>query len=1167
MSKNDKNKFVFLESPIGLSIKIMFKFKYFIFLISFLFLANVAFAQNETTTTVPPASGEINQTVQSDENIKPQDLGAKDPKILPGNPLYAFKNLSRGIQSFFTFGPVEKAEKKLQFSNEKLLEAQKLAEQDKKPEILNQALENYKTETGKLKEEAQNIKETAKENEKVDKFLDKFIDQSLKQQKLLGKLEKDLPPDTYMALKNAKEGSLQQFSDVALKMASPENLQEKLTKVLDQQIGSQFKNFKNLEVLKEIEDKVPEQAKNAIKMAQENSLKGLQNDLSNMSPANQEEFNEYIKNIGGDGIRQIAIINDFGNQEIPKEMRDVMNMAKERTLEKIEGKIKDFTQDQQKEEFLKRLESGKMEDLRTLKELENNLSPETIDKVMEAKNQALKNFREDIEKGSPSEKQEELLKNMEEFHDVKQLEILKEIESIIPPEKKEFWNEMKTKLINEMKKDISGAKNAAEKQIQFEKMASDVPQYFNIVKEFGIPQEITTGVMKAQVEKLGNRIENTEDPARIQFLRQKIEEEEAIKQELESRNPEIFKKIDEQQQNFAEEITKDKASAQIEKAKQEIVAAEQEFSSLDDKTKNEVTERSPYRVLLANAQKKINVAKTAIENELYGEAFGMSTAAFYEANNARRIIKEIGLRREIFGNQDQERKNFEEQFFQEKNQIKTVSEKQFNEQFSGEKIPLPGEFKMEFLPQEKIFEQFNPAMPSQPGSPPNPNQEGGCFCIQVWDPVCGVDGKTYGNACEAKCANVQIIYSGSCGEKRQNTDMVPGGRECTSNTSCPQPACPPCPQEKCPPCPRFQCIEGKCVMEKTERDLKEMPCAREGEKINRNQMLGATNQRCCEGLMEIAVSPSYSVCGKDARTVKETEQPIGQPLERPNSNLPNPASALCQKMGYKLEIRTDENGGQYGVCIFPDKNECEEWKFFRGECGTQYKKEGVIPQESILTTPQGAEGEQINGPMEPREIGGCAQVITYRKEGDKCFVCPDACSLIEKCKEAEQKECQNMQSRPQNEMKTHESQNESPFQFFKDTIRDLIKPEENKEQMPMEKPNEQMKNPDIQSDKQLPIMPNKDLNPEMQINKPQPLNTNQNPPIMRPDQQPQINQPVQQQMQQPNQRPIQQLNQQPMNQPMQQPNQQLNQPPNQQPMQQPNQQPMPQQQMPPKPNL
>ena len=50
-------------------------------------------------------------------------------------------------------------------------------------------------------------------------------------------------------------------------------------------------------------------------------------------------------------------------------------------------------------------------------------------------------------------------------------------------------------------------------------------------------------------------------------------------------------------------------------------------------------------------------------------------------------------------------------------------------------------------------------------------------------------------------------------------------------------------------------------------------------------------------------------------------------------NIANPAAVNCEKQGFRLEIRTESDGNQYGVCIFPDGSECDEWAYFRGECG------------------------------------------------------------------------------------------------------------------------------------------------------------------------------------------------------------------------------------------
>jgi len=49
-----------------------------------------------------------------------------------------------------------------------------------------------------------------------------------------------------------------------------------------------------------------------------------------------------------------------------------------------------------------------------------------------------------------------------------------------------------------------------------------------------------------------------------------------------------------------------------------------------------------------------------------------------------------------------------------------------------------------------------------------------------------------------------------------------------------------------------------------------------------------------------------------------------------NSQIANPASVYCIENNGTLEIRESELG-QYGVCI-KDGMECDEWKYFNGEC-------------------------------------------------------------------------------------------------------------------------------------------------------------------------------------------------------------------------------------------
>ena len=60
--------------------------------------------------------------------------------------------------------------------------------------------------------------------------------------------------------------------------------------------------------------------------------------------------------------------------------------------------------------------------------------------------------------------------------------------------------------------------------------------------------------------------------------------------------------------------------------------------------------------------------------------------------------------------------------------------------------------------------------------------------------------------------------------------------------------------------------------------------------------------------------------------------PAVPPTETPGVGLANPASVYCGEQGGQVVIKTDGTGGQYGVCLFDDNRQCEEWAMMRGDC-------------------------------------------------------------------------------------------------------------------------------------------------------------------------------------------------------------------------------------------
>ena len=47
------------------------------------------------------------------------------------------------------------------------------------------------------------------------------------------------------------------------------------------------------------------------------------------------------------------------------------------------------------------------------------------------------------------------------------------------------------------------------------------------------------------------------------------------------------------------------------------------------------------------------------------------------------------------------------------------------------------------------------------------------------------------------------------------------------------------------------------------------------------------------------------------------------------AGMANPASVFCEKQGGKSVIRKDKDGNEYGVCVFSNGKEVDEWEYYR----------------------------------------------------------------------------------------------------------------------------------------------------------------------------------------------------------------------------------------------
>lgn len=212
------------------------------FVLTVFLIAAPVFAQDEAVATEQSSSGAESTVITQNEPIAADSLGVAEPTLLPDSRFYFLKNWRRGISYALTFNKIKKAELSARFANEKLLEAQKLAEKNSDATVLDNAIEGYRLETEKTKTISDRIN---KDDPNASEFLDKLADFQFKRQRAIDRLSKQLSEQSRKKAIDAQERSLEQFGETMMKFDDPEKAMKRLEKAAERQRekGGEFENF------------------------------------------------------------------------------------------------------------------------------------------------------------------------------------------------------------------------------------------------------------------------------------------------------------------------------------------------------------------------------------------------------------------------------------------------------------------------------------------------------------------------------------------------------------------------------------------------------------------------------------------------------------------------------------------------------------------------------------------------------------------------------------------------------------------------------------------------------------------------------------------------------------------------------------------------------------
>lgn len=198
------------------------------------------------------------------EQIPAQALDSSTPALLPDSPFYFLKEWTRRIRSAFTFNKTQKAELENIFANEKLLELRKMAENGAASDKIQKATENYQKAVERVKNAADKINDTAENNSGVNNFLEKFTKQQILHERILEKLETQVPEQALEKIKQAREQHVERFGQIMQKLENrPEKIKEKLETAVQNSEGEVT------EILDMLKEKMPEDIKQKINEVKE----------------------------------------------------------------------------------------------------------------------------------------------------------------------------------------------------------------------------------------------------------------------------------------------------------------------------------------------------------------------------------------------------------------------------------------------------------------------------------------------------------------------------------------------------------------------------------------------------------------------------------------------------------------------------------------------------------------------------------------------------------------------------------------------------------------------------------------------------------------------------------------------------------------------------------
>lgn len=605
-------------------------------------------AADEAVDAVIEEAGLSAEAIE-DETVTEEDLGAETP-----GRFHFLKKLTRTVQRVVTRDPVKKAEYRIEEAHEELLRAQKLTEEnpddEKAQKKIEKALDKFESNIEKVKEHAADIKE--KRADQAGDFLEKIADFQMKQQKVLDKLEEKLPEAVFAKVQEARQRTIANQSEVMTRVAeNAEQITERFSAALQNQRGSDFREFKNMEVLQRVSEFIPEEARAAIEQVQaaartrfEEHIQSLPEEIRN------ESFGRYMANITGDPVTQMRTLDNIKSQaNLPDDFFAQIERAKEQTVSKFEERFRRFEDPAQREAFMATFDNGSVDNLRVIQQFKESVPEEIKQEIQQKEQQSIQRFKErftdDPDAQSRANKFQELAQKMRQNPDSATFAAIQQLEETLPADQRQFVQNLRSEASQGFVQHFQEGGDTFFKRIQsFDPAAI---QHFQQIQSDsgGAAQVLLNRAVSQQIDFVRERIQQIDDPARFERIKMQFEQNPEIQRQIQARFADFGSQLQnkEQEINVIKEHIEQGFNARIDQERQ--VRQEQGLPDFSEQELGNLKERNLLRPQLQAGQELQNQFRRFEEEKMQREQQGTFTeqrpeAFFQQFENTNPEIKQ-----------------------------------------------------------------------------------------------------------------------------------------------------------------------------------------------------------------------------------------------------------------------------------------------------------------------------------------------------------------------------------------------------------------------------------------------------------------------------------------------------------------------------------------------